>query len=120
MAEAAQKLIGLRYNARWLQSATAGAAMNRNFIKLRQRMVETALEFIQAQRAYLEAAAPLAGKSEMELKEAAEEYLRAAGPYDAALQELRQYLLATEPSEMMAMELDHTKQLIEALDRGKG
>jgi hypothetical protein len=82
-------------------------------------MVETALEFIQAQRAYLEAAAPLAGKSEMELKEAAEEYLRAAGPYDVALQELRQYLLAAEPSEMIAMELDHTKQLIEALDRGK-
>jgi hypothetical protein len=54
------------------------------------------------------------------LKEAAEEYLRAAGPYDVALQELRQYLLAAEPSEMMAMELDHTKQLIEALDRGKG
>jgi hypothetical protein len=82
-------------------------------------MVETAIEFIQAQRAYLEAAAPIAGKSEMELKEAAEEYLGTAGPYDAALQEFRQHLLAAEPSEVIAMELEHTKQLIEALDKGK-
>jgi ABC-type nitrate/sulfonate/bicarbonate transport system substrate-binding protein len=78
-------------------------------------MMETSMEVIRAQRAYLDAA----GKSESELKEAAEEYLKATGPYDAALQELRQFLLAAEPSEMIAVELDHTERLIEALYKEK-
>jgi hypothetical protein len=89
--------------------------MNQNFKNLRQRMMETSMDVIRAQRAYLDAA----GKSESELKEAAEEYLKATGPYDAALQELRQFLLAAEPSELIAMELEHTERLIEALDKEK-
>jgi len=62
------------------------------------------MELIRAQRAYLDAA----GKSESELKEAAEDYLKATGPYDAALQEFHQYLLSAEPSELIAVELEHT------------
>jgi len=89
--------------------------MNQNLINLRQRMVETSMEVIRAQRVYLDAA----GKSASELKEAAQEYLKATGPYDAALQELRQYLLAAEPSEVIAVELEHTERLIEALDKEK-
>jgi len=50
------------------------------------------------------------------LKEAAEECLKAAEPYDAALQELREYLLAAEPSETIAVELDHTERFINALN----
>ena len=73
------------------------------------------MEVIRAQRAYLDAAR----KSESEVKEAAEEYLKATGPYDAALQELRQYLLAAEPSELIAVELEHTERLIEALNKEK-
>ena len=73
------------------------------------------MEVIRAQRVYLDAA----GKSQSELKEAAEEYLKATGPYDAALQELRQYLLTAEPSELIAVEMDHTERLIEALDKEK-
>ncbi len=73
------------------------------------------MELIRAQRAYLDAA----GKSQSELKEAAEEYLKATVPYDAALQELRQFLLAAEPSEFIAVELDHTERLIETLDKEK-
>jgi hypothetical protein len=53
------------------------------------------------------------------LKEAAEDYLKATGPYDAALQELRQFLLAAEPSELIAVELEHTERLIEALNKEK-
>ena len=59
--------------------------MNRNLVTLRQRVMETSMEVIRAQRVYLDAA----GKSQSELKEAAEEYLKATGPYDAVLQELR-------------------------------
>ena len=89
--------------------------MIQNLTSLRQRVMEASMEVIRAQRVYLEAA----GKSESELKEAAEGYLKATEPYDAALQELRQYLLAEEPSEYMAMELEHTERLIEALDKEK-
>jgi hypothetical protein len=89
--------------------------MNLNLMNLRQRVMETSMEVIRAQRVYLDAS----GKSESELKEAAEEYLKATGPYDAALQELRQYLLTTEPSELIAVELEHTEQLIEALEKEK-
>jgi hypothetical protein len=89
--------------------------MNQNLTNLRQRVMEASMKLIRAQRAYLDAA----GKSESELKEAAEDYLKATVPYDAALQELRQFLLAAEPSEMIAVELDHTKRLIEALDKEK-
>jgi hypothetical protein len=92
-----------------------GATMNQDIINLRQRVMEASMELIRAQRAYLEAA----GKSESELKKAAEEYFKATGPYDAALQELRKYLLAAEPSELIAVELDHTERLIEALDKEK-
>jgi len=92
-----------------------GATMNQNLINLRQRVVEASMELIRAQRAYLDAA----GASESELKEAAEDYLKATGPYDAALQELRQFLLAAEPSELIAVELEHTERLIEVLDKEK-
>jgi len=88
---------------------------NQNLINLRQRVMEASMELIRAQRAYLDAA----GKSESELKEAAEDYLKATGPYDAALQELRQYLLSAEPSEVIAVELEHTERLIEALNKEK-
>jgi hypothetical protein len=77
--------------------------------------MEASMELIRAQRAYLDAA----GKSESELKEAAEDYLKATGPYDAALQELHQYLLSAEPSELIAVELEHTERLIEALNKEK-
>jgi hypothetical protein len=40
-------------------------------------------------------------------------------PYDAALQDLHQYLFTAEPSELIAVELDHTERLIEALDKEK-
>jgi len=92
-----------------------GATMNQNLINLRQRVVEASMELIRAQRAYLDAI----GKSESELKEAAEDYLKATGPYDVVLQELRQFLLAAEPSELIAVELEHTERLIEALDKEK-
>ena len=61
---------------------------------LRQRSIDKATEFIRAQRVYIEANDPSSRKSNAELKEVAEEYLKAAAPYEAALQELRQYLLA--------------------------
>jgi transposase len=77
--------------------------------------MEASMELIRAQRAYLDAV----GKSKSELKEAAEDYLKATGPYDTALQELRQFLLAAEPSELIAVELDHTERLIEALNKEK-
>jgi uncharacterized protein Yka (UPF0111/DUF47 family) len=89
--------------------------MNQNIMNLRQRVMEASMELIRAQRIYLDAA----GKPQSELKKAAEEYLKATAPYDAALQELHQYLLAAEPSEMIAVELDHTERLIEALDKEK-
>ena len=89
--------------------------MKQNLINLRQRVMEASLELIRAQRAYLDAV----GKSESELKEAAEDYLKATGPYDDALQELRQFLLMSEPSELIALELEHTERLIEALNKEK-
>jgi hypothetical protein len=92
-----------------------GAAMNQSLINFRQRVMEASLELIRAQRAYLDAA----GKSASELKEAAEDYLKATGPYDDALQELHQFLLAAEPSELIAVELEHTERLIEALNKEK-
>ena len=110
-----EKLSGLMYHVRWIYSAMKEATMNQNLINLRQRVMEASMELIRAQRAYLDAA----GKSESELKEAAEDYLKATGPYDVALQELRQFLLAAEPSEVIAVELDHTERLIEALDKEK-
>jgi len=92
-----------------------GATMNQNLINLRQRVMEASMELIRAQRAYLDAV----GKSESELKEAAEDYLKATGPYDTALQELRHFLLTSEQSELIAVELEHTERLIEALDKEK-
>jgi hypothetical protein len=88
---------------------------DQNLMNLRQRVTEASMEVIRAQRVYLDAA----GKSQSELKEAAEEYLKATEPYDVALQEFRQYLLEAEPSELTAVELDHTERLIEALDKEK-
>jgi hypothetical protein len=96
-------------------SATKGATMKQNLMNLRQRVMETSMEVIRAQRVFLDAA----GKSPSTLKEAAEWYLKATGPYDAALQEFRQYLLAAEPSEFIAVELEHTERLIEALYKEK-
>jgi hypothetical protein len=58
---------------------------NQNLMNLRQRVMEASMEVIRAQRVYMDAA----GKSQSELKEVAEEYLKATGPCDAALQELR-------------------------------
>ena len=88
-------------------------------MNLKRRMIKTSIEFIRAQRAYFKAAAPNSRKPQTELKDAAEECLKAAEPYDAALQELRQYLLAAELSEVIAAELAHTEQLINALDKEK-
>jgi len=93
--------------------------MDQNLINLRQREVEASTEFHKAQRVYLEAADFRARKSEMELKEAAEGYRNAIEPYDAALQELRLYLLAAEQSESIAAELERTERLIELLDKEK-
>jgi len=93
--------------------------MDCKLMSLKQRMVKTSIEFIRAQGAYFKAALPYAGKSPTELKEAAEECLKAAEPYDAALQELREYLLGAEPSEVIAMELNHTERFIGALEKEK-
>ena len=91
--------------------------MDLNLMNLRQRVIETSNGFIQAHRACLDAIFPNSRKSQMEMKEAAEEYLKAAKPYEAALQELHQYLLAAEPSEAILAELERTKQFIKALDK---
>jgi hypothetical protein len=94
--------------------------MDQDLMYLRKRMIGTSIKFIRAQRALLKAVAPNARRSGAELKEAAEEYLKAAEPYDAVLQELRQYLLvAAEPSEAVAVELAYTERLIDALDKEK-
>lgn len=93
--------------------------MNQDLMDLRKLMIGASIKFVRAQGAFLKAMAPNARRSEAELKEAAKEYLKAAEPYDAALQELRQYLLAAELSEFIAMELDHTERLINALDKEK-
>jgi len=93
--------------------------MDKILTDLRQRATETATKFIRAQHAYLEAADFNSRKSETELKEAAEEYHKAIEPYDAALQELHQYLLTAEPSEAIAAELVRTERLIGTLDKEK-
>lgn len=91
--------------------------MDENLMDLRQQMIKTSTEFIQAYGACLNTISLYSRKSQMELKETAEEYFKAAEPYEAALQELRQYLLATEPSEAILAELERTERLIEALDK---
>ena len=88
-------------------------------MSLKKRMIETSIKFIQAQRALLKATATNARRSETELKEAAEEFLKAAKSYSAALQALFEYLLAAEPSEAIDVELSHTERLIDALDKEK-
>lgn len=93
--------------------------MDQDLINLRKRMIGTSIKFILAQRALLKAAAPNARSAETELKEAAEEYFKAADPYGAALQELFEYLLAAGPSEAIDVELGHTERLIDALDKEK-
>ena len=93
--------------------------MDQTRMDLRQRSIEKATEFIRAQRIYIEANNPSSRKSNAELKEVTEEYLKAAAPYEAALQELHQYLLAAEPSEAIASEIERTEQLLDALDKEK-
>lgn len=93
--------------------------MDPNLMNLKQRMIKTSIEFIRAQRVYLKVTAPNSRASQTELKESSAKYLKAAEPYDAALQELRQYLLAAELSEVIAAELAHTERLINALDKEK-
>ena len=93
--------------------------MNQNLMNLRQRATMAATKFIRAQRAYLDAAAPYNRKTETELKEVAEGYHEAIKPYDVALQELRQYLLAAEPSGEIAAELERTERLIKTLNHEK-
>ena len=93
--------------------------MDQDMMGLRKWMVGTSIKFIQAQGTLLKAVAPDARSSETELKDAAEEYLKAAEPYGAALQEFREYLLAAEPSEWRDMELGHTERLIDLLDKEK-
>jgi hypothetical protein len=113
--DSAKKLTGLMYHVERLHSAAKEATMKQNLINLRQRVMEASMEVTRAQRAYLDAA----GKSQSELKEAAKKYLKATEPYDAALQELRQFLLAAETSEFIAVELEHTERLIDAIDKEK-
>ena len=72
--------------------------MDQNLTNLRRQALKTSTAFLRAQHVYSNAADIGAIKSETELKEAAEEYRKAIEPYDAALQELRQHLLAAEPS----------------------
>ena len=91
--------------------------MDENLMNLRRQVIETSNGFIQAHRACLDAISPDTRKSQMEVKEAAEDYLNAAEPYGAALQELRQYLLAAEPSEAILAELERTEQFIKTLDK---
>ena len=91
--------------------------MDQDLMNLKQRTIKASIVFIRAQGAYLKAIAPNAGKSRAEVKEAAEECLKAAEPYDSALQDLREYLLAAEPSETIAVVLDHTERFIKALNK---
>jgi hypothetical protein len=114
---AASQNSSFMYHKQWIKSASKGTTMDENLINLRQRMIKTSTEFIQAYSACLDTISPYSRKSQMELKEAAEEYLKAAEPYEAALQELRQYLLATEPSEAILAELERTERLIKTLDK---
>ena len=93
--------------------------MDQDLLNLKQRMLKTSIVFIRAQRDYLQAIAPNSRATQKELEEVAEEYLKAAEPYDAALQELRKYLLKAEPSKKIAIELDHAERFIKALDKEK-
>src|SRR5215472_11719296 len=93
--------------------------MDQTLMDLRQRTIEMAVEFIRAQRVYFEANAPDSRKSNTELKKVAEDYLKAAVPYGTALQELRKYLLAAEPSEAIASEIERTERLMDVLDKEK-
>jgi hypothetical protein len=91
--------------------------MDENLMNLRRRVIDASLKYLRAQRVFLVAIASDSRKSETELIEAAEYYLKSAEPYDAALQDLREYLLVAEPSEMVDVELDHAERLINSLDR---
>jgi hypothetical protein len=93
--------------------------MDQSLTNLRQREIDASIEYLKAQRVYLEAAALATRKSETELQEAAKEYRKAAEPYAAALKNLRQYLLAAEPTEAILPELERTERLIKALDKEK-
>jgi hypothetical protein len=102
-----------------LQSSLKGAPMDSKLISLRQREIETFGEFLKARHAYLKAASPSARKLDAELKEAVEEYLKAAEPYETAHQELRKYLQTAEPSETAAAELGYAERFIKALHKEK-
>ena len=91
--------------------------MDEILMNLRQRVIKTSMGFIKAHRAYLDAISPYPRKSRMELKGAAEEYFKAAEPYNDALHELRQYLLAAEPSDSILAELERTERFIKTLDK---
>ncbi|HKQ89147.1 MAG TPA: hypothetical protein VJZ77_00585 [Blastocatellia bacterium] len=93
--------------------------MDENLLELRQRATAAAAEFIRAQRVYLKVAALDNRKSEAELIEAAENYRKAVEPYDKALNGLREYLLAEEPSEAIITELERTERLIDTLNHEK-
>jgi len=93
--------------------------MDENLMELRQRATAAAAEFIRVQHDYLDAAAPETRKPEAELIEAAEKYRKAIGPYDDALHELREYLLAAEPSKATVTELERTERLIDTLNHEK-
>ena len=93
--------------------------MDQKLIDLRQREAEASIEYLKVQRVYLKAVAPHARESEAALKEAAEEYRKAAEPYDAALRDLLQYLLEMKPTAAIRAEIDRTERLIEALNKEK-
>jgi hypothetical protein len=105
------------FRDRGLQSSLKGAPMDSKLMRLRQQETETFAEFLKARGAYLKAAAPSARKSDAELKEAVEEYLKAAERYETALQELREYLLGAEPSGTIAAELGYAERLLKAIHK---
>jgi hypothetical protein len=88
-------------------------------MELRRRSIESAQEFIRAQRAYIDTIAPGSGRSEANSQALVESYLAVAEPYETALQELRQYLLASEQSDAVLSELERTERLIKTLNREK-
>ena len=93
--------------------------MDENLIALRRWLIKASTEFLRAQRTYLDATAPSAGIPQSAVKETAKQYLKAAESYDAALQGLRKYLLAAEPSEAIVAELKRTERLVDVLDKKK-
>ena len=93
--------------------------MDHNLTNIRQRTIEKAIEFIQAQRAYIKATGPDSRVSKTARERAAEEFLKAAALYETALWELHQYLLEMEPSEAITAEIERTERLIDALDKEK-